>query len=158
MSWAENTDQLPTEQSRFKLNDAGRHISRHRIGIQPSGTMDYVRNYYIWMHTFCCSFFWDRTVEIRIWSHTSRENVINYGAPQGSSISPLLFLLYMSKLPKLLPNTHRSLYAEDFMSLNLTSSNRQTSMDDLTWPSSYHPKCALWKAKEQHTQNINCHI
>ena len=83
----------------------------------------------------------DRTVKVRILGHTSREIVINYHAPQGSPISPLLFLLYMSKLPKLLPHTpRRSLFADDFMIYSessitrsdLIQSNRQTSMDDLT--------------------------
>ena len=39
------------------------------------------------------------------------EIAINYGVPQG----PPLFLLYVSKLPKLRPNTRRSLFADDFI-------------------------------------------
>ena len=57
----------------------------------------------------------DRTVKIRILGHISREIAFNYCVPQGSPISPLLFLFYMSKLPKLLPNTRKSLFADDFM-------------------------------------------
>ena len=72
--------------------------------------------------------------------HTSMEIAINYGVPQGSPISPLLFLLYMSERPKLLPNTRRSLFADDFMIYtessitrsDLIQSNLQTSMDALT--------------------------
>ena len=86
------------------------------------------------------SFLRDRTVKVRILRRTSREIAINYGVPQGSPISPLLFLLYMSKLPKLLPNTRRSLFADDFMIYtessitrsHLIQSNLQTSMDALT--------------------------
>ena len=86
------------------------------------------------------SFLRDRTVKVRILGHTSREIAINYGVPQGSPISPLFFVLYMSKLPKLLPNTRRSLFAEDFMIYtessitrsHLIQSNLQTSMDALT--------------------------
>ena len=86
------------------------------------------------------SFLRDRTVKVRILDRTSREIAINYGVPQGSPISPLLFLRYMSKLPKLLPNTRRSLFAGDFMiytessitQSHLIQSNLQTSMDALT--------------------------
>ena len=92
------------------------------------------------------SFLRDRTVNVRILGHTSREIAINYGVPQGSPISPLLFLLYMSKLPKLLPNTRRSLFDDDFMIYSefsitrsdLIQSNLQTSMDDLTLFNSDH--------------------
>ena len=62
-----------------------------------------------------------------------------YGVLQRSLISPLLFLLYMSKLPKLLPDTLRSLFADDLMihtEFSITrsdlQSNLQTSMDDPT--------------------------
>ena len=86
------------------------------------------------------SFLRDMTVKVRILGHTSTEIAINYGVPQGSPISPLLFLLYMSKLPKLLPNTRRSLFTDDFMIYSessiirsdLIQSNLQTSMDDTT--------------------------
>ena len=92
------------------------------------------------------SFLRDRTVKVRILGHTSREIAINYGVPQGSPISPLLYPLYISKLPKLLPNTRRSLFADDFMIYSessitrseLIQSNLQTSMDALTLFNSDH--------------------
>ena len=85
------------------------------------------------------SFLRDTTVKVRIFGYTSREIAINYGVPQGSPISPLLFLLYLSKLPKLVPNTRRSLFADDFMiyaesstaDSHLIQSNLQTSLDKL---------------------------
>ena len=67
--------------------------------------MVYVTNCYTLLLRWISSFIRNRTVKVRILGHTSREIAINYGVPQGSPISPLLFLLYMSKLPKLLPNT-----------------------------------------------------
>ena len=86
------------------------------------------------------SFLRDRNVKVRVLGHTSREIAINYDVPQGSPIGPLRFLLYMSKLPKLLPNTRRSLFADDFMIYSESSiprsdfiqSNLQTSISDLT--------------------------
>ena len=68
------------------------------------------------------------------------EIAINYGVPQGNPISPLLFLLYLSKLLKLVPNTGRSLFADDFMiyaessiaDSHFIQSNLQTSLDKLT--------------------------
>ena len=86
------------------------------------------------------SFLRDRRVNVRILGHTSREIAINYGVPQGSPISLLLFLLYMSKLPTLLPNTRRSLFDDDFVIYSESSITRsdliqfnlQTSMGDLT--------------------------
>ena len=92
------------------------------------------------------SFLRHRTIKVRILGRTSREIAINYGVPQGSPISPLLFLLYMSNLPKLLPKTRRSLFADDIMIYTessitrsqLIQSNLQTSMDALTLYNSGH--------------------
>ena len=92
------------------------------------------------------SFLRDSTVKVRILGYTSREIAINYGVPQGSPISPLLFLLYLSKLPKLVPDTCRSLFADDFMNYaefsiadsHLIQSNLQTSLDKLTVFNSDH--------------------
>ena len=76
------------------------------------------------MDRWISSFLRDRTVKVRILGHTSREIAIIHGVPQGSPVSPLLFLLYMSKLPKLLPNTRRSLFADDFMIYSESSVTR----------------------------------
>ena len=71
------------------------------------------------------SFLRDSTVKVRILGHT-----------------------FMSKLPTLLPNTRRSLFADDFMiysessiaQSDLIQSNLQTSMDALTLLNSDHRK------------------
>ena len=173
MSWAENTDKLPTEQSGFRnhhsTNDKlfeltqavcqAQRLSRRVDAIFQDIEKAFNRVWhkglrYDLLHVnasalllrWISSFLRDRTVKVRILGHTSREIAINYGVPQGNPISPLLFLLYMSKLPKLLPNTSRSLFADDFMICSessitlsdLIQSNLQTSMDDLTLFNSDH--------------------
>ena len=167
MSWSENTDKLPTEQSKlFELTQAV--CQAQRLSRRVGAIFLYIEKAFdrVWhnglryelLHMnapalllrWISSFLMDRTVKVRILGHTSREIAINYGVPQGSPISPLLFLLYMSKLPKLLPNTRRSLFAHDFMIYSitwsdLTQSNLQTSMDALTLFNSDHriiPSCA----------------
>ena len=168
-----NTDKLPTEQSGFRkhhsTNDKlfertqavcqAQRLSR-RVGaifLDIEKAFDRVWHNglrYELLHMnapalllrWISSFLSDRTVKVRILGHTSREIAINYGVPQGSPISPLLFLLYMSKLPKLLSNTRRSLFTDDFMIYSessitrshLIQSNFQTSMDALTLFNSNH--------------------
>ena len=170
MSWAENTDRLPTEQSGFRkhhsTNDklfeltqavcqAQRRVGAIFLDIEKAFERVWYKdiryellhmNASALLHRWISSFLRDRTVKVRILGHTSREIAINYGVPQGSPISPLLFLLYMSKLPKLLPNTRRSLFTDDFMIYSessiirsdLSQSNLQASMDDLTLFNSDH--------------------
>ena len=91
------------------------------------------------------SFLRDRTVKVRILGHIQGNCDQLWCSPRKPT-SPLLFLLYMSKLPKLLHNTRRSLFADDFMIYSessitrsdLIQSNLQTSMDDLTLFNSNH--------------------
>ena len=42
------------------------------------------------------------------------------GIPQGSSLGPLLFSIYVNDLPSILENSERSLYADD---INLSTSD-----------------------------------
>ena len=166
MSWAENTDQLPTEQSGFRkhhsTNDKLFELTQAVCQAQRLSTrvgavfLDIEKAFdRIWHNglryellqmnapalllRWISSFLRDRTVKVRILGHTSREIAINYGVPQGSPINPLLFLLYLSKLPKLVLYTRRSLLAYDFMiyaessiaNSHLIQSNLQTSWDKL---------------------------
>ena len=170
MGWTENTDKLPTEKSGFrkhhttndKLFELTKEVCQaHRLSRRVGAIFLDVEKAFdrVWHSGFryellhmdvpalllrwISSFLRDRTVKVRILGHTSREIAIDYGVPQGSPISPispLLFLLYMSKLPKLLPNTRISLFADDFViytessttQSDLIQSNLQTSMDELT--------------------------
>ena len=171
MSWAENTDKLPTEKSRFRkhhsTNDKLFELTQAVYQAQPLSRrlgaifLDIEKVFdRVWhnglryerlhMNAPALLLRWIssilRTVKVRILGHTSREIAINYGVPQGSPISPLFFLLYMSKLPKLLLNTRRSLFADDFMIYSessiaqsvLIQSNLQTFMDALTLFNSDH--------------------
>ena len=173
MSWAENTDKLPKEQSGFRkhhsTNDKlveltqavgqAQRLSRCVGAISPDREKAFDRVWhnglrYELLHMnapalllrWISNFLRDRTVMVRILGHSSREIAINYGIPQESPISPLLFLLFMSKLPKLLSNTRRSLFADDFMiysessiaQSDLIQSKLQTSMDALTIFNSDH--------------------
>ena len=165
MSWTENTDQLPTEQSGFRkrhsTNDKLFELTQAVCQAQRLSTrggavfLDIEKAFsrvwhnglrYELLHMNAPALLlrwissWDRTVKVRILGHTSREIATNYGVPQGSPISPLLFLLYLSKLPKLVPYTRRSLFADDFMiyaessiaNSHLIQSHLQTSLDKLT--------------------------
>ena len=161
MSRAENTDKLPTEQSGFRkhhsTNDKLFELTQHVCQAQQlSRRVDAiflhiekaqwlmsqtVTHEYALLLRWISSFLRDRTVKVRILGCTSRAIAINYGVPQGSPISPLLFLLYMSNLPKLLPNTCRdlSLLTTSWstlnpLSLNLTSSNLTFEPLWMTWP------------------------
>ena len=52
------------------------------------------------------------------------------GVPQGSVLSPVLFVLYISHLNRLLKSAH-ALYADDLKIFNNPTSNRDTIADDL---------------------------
>ena len=163
MSWAKNTDKLPTElltsslslpKPFVRLNDClGAWAQYFKIKKRHSTVWhNGLRHELLHMNApallirWISSFLRNRTVMVRILCRTSREIAINYGVPQGNTISPLLFLPYMSKLPKLLPNTRRSLFADDFMiytessitGSHLIQSNLQTSMDALALYNSDH--------------------
>ena len=126
MSWAENTDQLPTEQSGFRkhhsTNDKLFELIQAVCQAQRLSTrvgavfLDIEKAFdrvwhnglrYELLHMnapalllrWISSFLRDRAVKVRILGYTSREIASNYGVPQGSPISPLLFLLYLPKLP-----------------------------------------------------------
>jgi hypothetical protein len=51
----------------------------------------------------------------------SQERVIRYGVPQGSTLGPLLFLLYVNDLPSCLSHSIASMFADD---TNLTTSGK----------------------------------
>ena len=143
MSWAENTGLTNCQKSKEGLGNISRQMTsslslpnpfaRHNdcIGAWGAIFLDIEKAFdRVWHNGFryellqmnapalllrwISSFLRNRTVKVRILGHTSKEIAINYGVHQGSPISPLFFLLCMSKLHKL-PNTRRSLFADDLM-------------------------------------------
>ena len=92
------------------------------------------------------SFLRDRTVEGQNLRQHIQGNCEQLWCSPRKPYQPSSFLLYMSKFPKLLPNTHRFLFADDFMIYSessitrsdLIQCNLQTSMDDLVLFNSDH--------------------
>lgn len=64
----------------------------------------------------------DRRQLVRIGESSSQENVVNIGVPQGSSLSPLLFLLYINDLENVTKLFNVILFADD-TTLSASDSN-----------------------------------
>lgn len=67
------------------------------------------------------SFATDRTVQIRLDNETGPSRSISCGLPQGSPISPILFMLYISPLFKIGPPVKKFGYADDVAILATTN-------------------------------------
>ena len=59
------------------------------------------------------SFLKDRESFVSVEQHESNRTISNIGLPQGSIISPILFLIYINDLPKAPNNLHCTLFADD---------------------------------------------
>jgi hypothetical protein len=105
-----------------------------------------------------CNFLTNRTFSVKIDQYISENHPIKAGVPQGAILSPTLFALYSSDLPRnniLLNNTKIFAYADDFGLYNMISIKHhyiareklQESMDELTkwgnkWRIRFNPtKC-----------------
>ena len=67
----------------------------------------------VYLIRWISSFLKGRAIKASIMGEKSREVIINHGVPQGSPLSPVLFLLYISDLPPTNPKVIRSLFADD---------------------------------------------
>lgn len=70
------------------------------------------------------SYLEDRTLKVRIQGESSTEKDVIAGVPQGSPLSPTLFLLYINDIPKN-PKTKLALFADDTA---IMASSRKTTM------------------------------
>ena len=68
------------------------------------------------------SYLRDRTQVVRIGSSFSSVKSVNIGIPQGTILGPILFILYINDLPKVIPNFHTVLFADD-TTLSFSHSN-----------------------------------
>ena len=82
------------------------------------------------------NFLKDRVVQAYIKGTTSRDVTINHGVPQGSPLSPILYLIFTHDLPPT-SNLFRSIFADDLKyfvagpNLSIITTKLQQSMDDL---------------------------
>ena len=83
------------------------------------------------------NFLKDRVVQAYIMGTTSRDVIINHGVPQGSPLSPILYLIFTHDLPAPTPKVFRSIFANDLKyfvtgpNLSIITTKLQQSVDDL---------------------------
>ena len=83
------------------------------------------------------NFLKDRVVQAYIMGTTSRDVTINHGVPQGSPLSPILYLIFTHDLPPPTSKVFRSIFADDLKyfvagpKLSTITTKLQQSMDDL---------------------------
>ena len=135
MSWAEKTDKLPTKESGSRKHYSTRDELTQAVG-QAQRLSRRVGAIFLDI---------EKAFD-RVWHNGLRYELLHMNAPAlllrwiSSFLSDRTGELRPTKLPKLLPNTRRSLFADDFMIYSessitrsdLIQSNLQTSMDDLT--------------------------
>ena len=164
-SWAESTKLLPPEQSGFRkkrsVNDrlfqltqiVVQQFARRRTQHVGVIFLDIEKAFdRVWhnglrykllnlnlpplLARWISNFLKDRVVQTFIKCTTSTDVIINHGVPQGSPLSPLLYLIYTHHLPPT-SKVFRSIFADDRKyfyagpNLYIITTKLQQSMDDL---------------------------
>ena len=83
--------------------------------------------YVRWLHQFLSN----RQAKVKFNGTTSSSRKIHQGVPQGSVLSPLLFIFYINNLAKILPsNTINCLFADD-VSILASSKDKEKAMAEV---------------------------
>jgi hypothetical protein len=94
-------------------------------------------------------FLQNRTFEIRVNEAISRTSSIVAGVPQGSSISPILFSIFINDIPaKYVQNVeHSLLFADDLMALFMFNKTGQVKVKARKYLEEIEKWLALWRLK-----------
>ncbi|CAF4752252.1 unnamed protein product, partial [Rotaria sp. Silwood2] len=120
--------------------------------LNESRLPQYLTNYPI-------SFVQNRTAAIEIENILSRPFNLNSGTPQGSLLSPLLYIIYTADSMNAIPeHTEHGLFADD--TALWTSSNTTTSLSSRLQQSidAFQSWCKSWKLKLQPTKTELVHF
>src|SRR5919106_3182677 len=105
------------------------------------------------MFAFINDFIHERTFQVRVGADNSTSKVLQNGTPQGSVISPILFLIMINDIKVVRPGVELSLFADDSATykagknINTIMSDLQGTLDDISdWSEKWGLKISLTKS------------
>ena len=100
--------------------------------------------YVRWIHQFLCN----RQARVKFNGTTSSSRRLHQGVPQGSVLSPLLFIFYINNLAKLLPTDNINCMFADDVSIVATHRDKQKALEAVQRAVDIVVKwCSEWKLK-----------
>ena len=100
--------------------------------------------YVRWIHQFLCN----RQARVKFNGTTSSSRRLHQGVPQGSVLSPLLFIFYINNLAKLLPTDNINCMFADDVSIVATHRDKQKALEAVQHAVDIVVKwCSEWKLK-----------